>query len=188
MSAALMLEIFWTFFLIGLFNFGGGGAMLSLIQSEVVTQKGWISEEMFTNIVAVSQSTPGPIGINCATYVGYEVAGVAGSAVATLALILPSFLIFFILIKLYEKYRSGAMVSGIMTALKPAVVGLLGAAALILMFRFDVGAAEVRVIRENFGDWTSWALLGGTLIASFWRKVNPIILILVGGVIGAIIY
>ena len=188
MDAGLLLQIFWTFFLIGLFNFGGGGAMISLIQSQVVTLKGWISEEMFTNIVAVSQSTPGPIGINCATYVGYEVAGVAGSSVATLALVLPSFLIFFALVKVYEKYRSGALVGNVMTALKPAVVGMLGAAALILMFRFDADAAEFSIIRENFGDWTSWALLGGTLVASLWRKVNPIALIVAGGVIGVIIY
>ena len=85
---ALLLQLFTTFFFIGLFNFGGGGAMLSLIQGQVVTVKGWISQEMFTDIVAISQSTPGPIGINCATYVGYEVMQGAGFGPCSFSMVL----------------------------------------------------------------------------------------------------
>ena len=110
----LLGQLFITFFFIGLFNFGGGGAMLSLIQGQVVTAHGWISQEMFTDIVAISQSTPGPIGINCATYVGYEVmqgagfgpwAGMLGSTLATFAVVLPSFFVFFLIIKVFNKFH-----------------------------------------------------------------------------------
>ena len=99
----IYLQLFATFFVIGLFTFGGGAAMLSLIQTQVVTKFGWLTEAQFTDIVAISQCTPGPIGVNCATYTGYEVAGVAGSALATFALVLPSFIIFYGIITLYNK-------------------------------------------------------------------------------------
>ena len=212
---AIFLQLFWTFFVIGLFNFGGGGAMISLIQSRVVTDLGWITQTQFTDIVAISQTTPGPIGINCATYVGYEVGchagalssaalgtptagsvalGIAGSALATLALVLPSFLIFWGIVALYKKYRSTPLFSNVMSGLRPVVAGLIGAAALLLMFRF-VGvfpqvdpAPFVSVLTENFADWTSWVILAATVAASFIFKINPILLIVAGGIIGLIIY
>lgn len=212
---AIFLQLFWTFFVIGLFNFGGGGAMISLIQSRVVTDLGWITQTQFTDIVAISQTTPGPIGINCATYVGYEVGchagalssaalgtptagsvvlGIAGSALATLALVLPSFLIFWGIVALYKKYRRTPLFSNVMSGLRPVVAGLIGAAALLLMFRF-VGvfpqgdpAPFVSVLTENFADWTSWVILAATVAASFIFKANPILLIVAGGIIGLIIY
>ena len=191
---ATLLQLFWTFFVIGLFNFGGGGAMISLIQSKVVTQFGWISQAQFTDIVAISQTTPGPIGINCATYVGFEVGGnfggvlpgIAGSALATFALVLPSFIIFWGIMALYKKYGHTALFGNVMSGLRPVVAGLIGAAALILMFH--IGFDGISVLRENFSDWTSWALLAGTVVASLLFKVNPILLILAGGLIGFIIY
>ena len=213
---ALFLQLFWTFFVIGLFNFGGGGAMISLIQSRVVTDLGWISQAQFTDIVAISQTTPGPIGINCATYVGYEVGchagaltaangalaastgsvalGIAGSALATLALVLPSFAIFWGIVALYKKYRSTPLFDNVMSGLRPVVAGLIGAAALLLMFRFSGSALpgsiglDVSVLTENFADWTSWVILAATVAASFIFKVNPIILIVLGGILGLIIY
>ena len=213
----IFLQLFWTFFVIGLFNFGGGGAMISLIQSRVVTDLGWISQAQFTDIVAISQTTPGPIGINCATYVGYEVGrgiaagtlgtagtlasaggsvalGIAGSALATLALVLPSFLIFWGIVALYKKYHSTPLWGNVMSGLRPVVAGLIGAAALLLTFRFGSPfpqgdpAPFVSVLIENFADWTSWLILAATLAASFILKANPILLILAGGVIGLIIY
>lgn len=219
---AIFLQLFWTFFVIGLFNFGGGGAMISLIQSRVVTDLGWITQAQFTDIVAISQTTPGPIGINCATYVGYEVGchagtltsaagtlssaalaaptagsvalGIAGSALATLALVLPSFLIFWGIVALYKKYRSTPLFGNVMSGLRPVVAGLIGAAALLLMFRFSGSALpgsiglDVSVLTENFADWTSWVILAATVAASFIFKVNPIILIVLGGILGLIIY
>ena len=191
---ATMLQLFWTFFVIGLFNFGGGGAMISLIQSKVVTEFGWITQGQFTDIVAISQTTPGPIGINCATYVGFEVGndfggilpGIAGSAMATFALVLPSFIIFWGIVYIYNKYNSTPLFSNVMNGLRPVVAGLIGAAALILMFNLSTNG--ISVLKENFGDWTSWAILAASVAASISFKVNPILLILAGGLIGFIIY
>ena len=212
---AILLQLFWTFFIIGLFNFGGGGAMISLIQNKVVSEFGWITQAQFTDIVAISQSTPGPIGINCATYVGYEVGhslaagaagatgsamlGIAGSALATFALVLPSFIIFWGIMVIYRKYHRTALFGNVMSGLRPVVAGLIGAAALVLMFRFGGGISspgsgwsianlQVSVIRENFGDWTSWAILAGTLASSLFLKANPILLIIAGGILGLLIY
>lgn len=193
MTGTLLL-LFWTFLLIGLFNFGGGGAMISLIQSKVVTEFGWISQSQFTDIVAISQTTPGPIGINCATYVGFEVGrsfggmlpGIIGSAVATFALVLPSLLIFWGVMSLWQKYRGTALFGNVMSGLRPVVAGLIGAAALLLMF--DIGFGGISVITGNFADWTSWTIFGITVVAGLFFKINPILLILAGGVTGLIIY
>lgn len=168
--------------------------MISLIQSKVVTEFGWISQGQFTDIVAISQTTPGPIGINCATYVGFEVGsgfggvlpGIAGSALATFALVLPSFIIFWGIVRLYNKYRSTALFGNVMTALRPPVAGLIGAAALILMF--NLGFGGVSILRENFPDWTSWVIMAASVGASLLFKVNPILLILAGGLLGFLIY
>ncbi|MBQ7195666.1 MAG: chromate transporter [Bacteroidales bacterium] len=193
----LLMQLFATFFVIGLFTFGGGGAMLSLIQGEVVTAHGWISDAMFTDIVAISQTTPGPIGINCATYVGYEVlasygklAGILGSAVATFALVLPSFIVFYLLVRLLQRYSSHPVYESAMSALKPAVAGLIGAAALLLTFRtgWDGWQLQISVLTDNFPDWKAWALGAAALIASLRFRVNPIILILCGAVAGLLIW
>ena len=193
MTGTLLL-LFWTFLLIGLFNFGGGGAMISLIQSKVVTEFGWISQSQFTDIVAISQTTPGPIGINCATYVGFEVGssfggllpGILGSAIATFALVLPSLVIFWGIMALWRKYRGTALFGNVMSGLRPVVAGLIGAAALLLMF--NIGFGGISVITGNFADWTSWTIFGITVIAGLFFKINPILLILAGGVTGLIIY
>lgn len=182
----IYLQLAITFFLIGLFNFGGGGAMIALIQTQVVDVHGWISEVQFTDIVAISQSTPGPIGINCATYVGYVVGGVAGSAVSTIAVVLPSFLVFLVLVRLFDRFCRSSYYKGIMDALRPAVAGLIAAAAVILTF--DVDLQGISVIKDNFPDWKAWALFGASLSAGLFTKLNPVLLILAGGVIGLLLF
>ena len=147
----LFLQLFYTFFKIGLFGFGGGYAMLSMIQGEVVNRYGWISASEFTDIVAVSQMTPGPIGINSATYVGYSAVvsagyapwvGIAGAAVATLAVVMPSFLIMLALSRLLLRYMNHPTVKSIFATLRPAVVGLLASAALLLMNTENFGSPD----------------------------------------------
>ena len=198
-TLTLFLELFGTFFLIGAFTIGGGYAMLSLIQGEVVTTHHWITESTFTDIVAISQMTPGPIGINTATYVGYDVLaqatgshllGVAGSATATLALVLPSFVLVLLIVKFYTKFKNSTLFEGVMSWLRPTVVGLIGAAAVILVVRttWFQGAPTFSIVRENFPDWKSWCLLAAAFAASFWGKVNPILVILGGAVLGLLIY
>ncbi len=181
----IFIELFFTFFIIGTFTVGGGYAMLSLIQHQVVTVHGWLAENTFTDIVAISQMTPGPIGINCATYVGYDVLAKAGanelvcilgSMTATAAVVLPSFLIVLTICRMYEKFRTSLMFKNIMTGLKPAVVGLIGAAAVLL------------VTEENFPDLTSWVLFLTAFIAAWFLKLNPILIILLGGTAGFFLY
>ena len=196
---ALLAQLFWAFFLIGMFTFGGGYAMLSLIQAEVVVEHAWLSESTFTDIVAISQMTPGPIGINCATYVGYDVVtatgaghlmGIVGSLTATLAITLPSFIIVLLLVRFYNKVKGSPMFEGVMSVIRPAVVGLIGAAAIILMFKVDWNgfAPSLNVVKENFPDWKSWCLFAAAFLASFKFKVNPILLIVLAGVMGLLLY
>lgn len=198
MMAALLWELFSTFFVIGLFNFGGGGAMLSLIQNEVVLRHAWLSEEAFTNIVAISQSTPGPIGINCATYVGYEVlhdagfgsaVSILGSAATTLALVLPSLLVFFVVIRLFNRFHKHPVFSSTMKALSPAVAGMIAAAALVLMLEISWrGGFSIRLVEENFADWKQWLLFVTAFLLAYFKNVSPITLLAAAGITGLIIY
>ncbi|MCR4843630.1 MAG: chromate transporter [Bacteroidales bacterium] len=195
----LFLQLAWTFFVIGAFTIGGGYAMLSLIQNQVVVEHPWISEATFTDIVAVSQMTPGPVGINSATYVGYnvlvnatgsQVLGVCGSFTATLALMIPSFIIMLLIVKFYQKFKTSKLYAGTMDWLKPCVVGLIGAAAVILVLKtsWTGFTPTVEVVKENFPDWKSWLLLGGAFVAGYWGKVNPIYVILAGALAGILLY
>ncbi len=192
-------QLFWVFFIIGLFTFGGGYAMLSLIQTQVVTAHSWLTESAFTDIVAISQMTPGPVGINCATYVGYEVVrssgaghlvAILGSFTATFAVVLPSFIIVLTIVRFYTKFQHNKIFEGVMSWLRPAVVGLIGAAAIILMFSVDWAGAKpvVSIVEENFSDWISWVLFAAATVASLFFKVGPIPIILAGGVLGLLIY
>lgn len=181
----IYIELFTTFFLIGIFTFGGGYAMLSLIQSEIVVKHAWLSASQFTDIVAISQMTPGPIGINSATYIGYSVpanmgfsqAGcILGSFTATLAVVLPSFLIVLSICRVYSKFRKNRMFESLLHLLKPVVIGMIAAAAGILL------------TPENFIDWTSWLLFAIAFIALWRFKTNPILVIIAAGLLGYFIY
>ena len=195
----LILQLAWTFLVIGAFTFGGGYAMLSLLQAQVVTAHGWISASAFTDIVAISQMTPGPIGINAATYIGYDVLfqatgshllGVAGSGIATLALMLPSFIIMLLIVRFYTRFRGNSLFEGTMGWLRPTVAGLIGAAAVILIVKTTWAGCmpSFAIVRENFTDWKSWLLLAAAFATAFWGKVNPILLILAGAVLGLLLW
>lgn len=196
---ALLWQLFSTFFVIGLFNFGGGGAMLSLIQAQVVTEHGWLTEKAFTDIVAISQSTPGPIGINCATYVGFQVlhdegfsnlAAILGSASTTLAIVLPSFLVFFAIIRIFNKFHQHPVFVSVMGALRPAVAGMIGAAALVLIFgiSWTGGGVSMHILQDNFPDWKAWAMFAASFLLCYTKKTGPITLLVASGVLGLLIY
>jgi chromate transporter len=181
----IFFELFTTFFLIGMFTIGGGYAMLSLIQNEVVTVHNWISDGTFTDIVAVSQMTPGPIGINSATYIGYEVlanAGapellcILGSFTATFAVVLPSFIIVLSICKAYSRFKDHSLFKGVMTGLKPATLGLIGTAALSL------------ATPENFIDWKSFVICIAAFVALLFRKIGPFTAIGLGALAGLLLY
>ena len=181
----IYVELFLTFFLIGMFTIGGGYAMLSLIQNQVVTIHGWIDDTTFTDIVAISQMTPGPIGINSATYVGYEVLSasgaselmsILGSFTATFAVVLPSFIIVLLLAKVYSRWKEHPIFRGVMSGLRPAVLGLIGTAALGL------------ATPENFIDWKSFVICIVAFVALYYKKVGPFAIIGIGALVGLLVY
>ena len=168
----IYLELFWTFFTIGAFTFGGGYAMLPLIQIEVVN-KGWLTNDAVVNFVAVSESTPGPFAINMATYVGSEMGGVLGSACATLGVVLPSFIIILIVAKCYDRFKQSKLVKGAMSGLKPAVIGMIGTAVL------SIG----KTVFVQPGLWVSAGIFAVMAVLAF-KKVHPIIIICISAAAG----
>ena len=176
----IYLQLFISYLKIGFFGFGGGYAMLSLIQNEIVEQRGWITVSQFADIVAVSQMTPGPIAINSATYIGYTIGGFWGSVVATIAVCLPALTVMLALTKFFLKLKDNRYVHGVISGMRPVVVGMIAAAALLLIF------PEQRA-DSSFIDHWSWILFAATLYASY-KKVNPILLIALSAVAGIVIY
>ncbi len=188
----IYLELFYTFFIIGLFGFGGGYGMLSLIQTETVVHHAWLSSAEFTNIVAISQMTPGPVGINSATYCGYAAVhnagynglmAVLGSATATFALVLPSLILMILISKMFMKYMNTLTVKSIFTGLRPAVVGLLGAATLLLCNKENFGSPTESVWQFS----VSVVLFLVTFIGTMKYKVNPIRMICYAALAGLIL-
>lgn len=189
----IFLFLFITFFQIGLLGFGGGYSMLSMIQAEVVTKYNWMTMGEFTDIVAISQMTPGPIGINTATYTGYTAvinagyptwAGILGSLLATLALILPTFVLMIAVSRFLLKYKSHPIVESIFSGLRPAVVGLIAAAALLLCNKENFGS----IGNTPWQFWISVGLFTFTFIGQQVYKISPILLICLCGMAGMVLF
>ena len=188
----IYLYLFITFFEIGIFGFGGGYGMLSLIQHETVEHWHWLTSAEFTDIVAISQMTPGPIGINSATYCGYEAVknagygmgmSVLGSLVATFALVLPTFILMILISRLFMKYMHTRPVRSVFAGLRPAVVGLLAAATLLLC-----NAENFSTPMENpWQFWISVALFAATAFGTAYLKINPIRMICYAGFAGLLL-
>ncbi len=181
----IWIQLFYVYIKIGLFGFGGGYAMLSLIQAEVVDRYGWISRQEFTDIVAISQMTPGPIGINSATYIGYTTVqnagyspamSVLGSCLATFAVCLPSFILVLAISYAFARFRNNKYVDAAFEGLRPATVGLIASAALLLMNH------------ENFIDYKSFILFGSAFILTWKFKMHPILMIFLAALAGIILY
>ena len=177
---ATLLQLVWSYLKIGFFGFGGGYAMLSLIHSEVVVRNEWLTNGEFSDIIAISQMTPGPIALNSATYIGYEVAGVLGSMVATTAVCIPALTLMILLTRFFLKLHNNSYVQSVVLAMRPVVVGMIMSAALLLVFpHSDDG--------RSFIDGWSWLIFALALLGSA-KKINPILLILLSGIAGVIIY
>ena len=186
-------QLFYTFCKIGIFNFGGGYAMIALIQSEVVTNRAWMTAQEFTDIVAVSQMTPGPLGINVATYAGYTSVvnagygagwGVCGAFLASFAVLLLPFLLMLALCIFLRKNKGNRDIANVLSMLRLAIVGVVAAAALLL------------VSPETFGSFAedpiqvvcSIAIFGAVFIASYHYRTSPVLLILLCGLAGFLLY
>lgn len=176
----VLFRLFVSYLKIGFFGFGGGYAMLSLIHSEVVVRNQWLTNGEFSDIVAISQMTPGPIAINSATYIGYEVAGVLGSVVATVSVCLPALTIMMLITRFFLRLRDNRYVKGVVMGMRPVVVGMIASAALLLIFPHSEDG-------RSFIDGWSWVIFVGVMVASV-KKVNPILLIVLSAVVGVVIY
>ena len=188
----LFLKLFIIFTKIGTFNFGGGYAMLSLIHNETVVKNQWLSNAEFTDIVAISQSTPGPIGINCATYVGYtstlhagypEWAAILGAILASLSIMWLPFVIMILISHYLMTHKDSKIVKDIFAGLRPAIIGLIAAAALLLMNKDNFGSLQDNP--DVFGISIAIFVLAFYLTA--FKKANPILLMLTFGCLGLII-
>lgn len=182
----IYLELFKTFFLIGLFSFGGGMANMELMRSRVVTQHGWMTTGEFTDIISIAEMTPGPLGINIASFVGTRVAGIPGTLAATLSYVLPSLVVVMILARVYYKYRNLDGVRGVLNGLHPAIVAMVLAAALKIVGNAWWGGLE----NVNFSD-TNVVAVALTLIFLVLlqkKKLGPVQSILLCGGAGAVLY
>lgn len=188
---SIYLKLIWSYLKIGFFGFGGGYAMLALIENEIVGP-GWITEKMFTDIVAISQMTPGPIGINSATYIGYTAPleampgasplfGILGSVICTLVVIIPSFLLVIYAGHFIRRHRESVVVEGIFNGLRPVVIGLIASAALILMngenFGYDTRDIIVSII-----------IAVCALAVNLFTKIHPILIICIAGLAGFLLF
>ncbi len=188
----IFLQLFITFFFIGLFGFGGGYGMLSLIQSEVVHHWHWMTTSEFTDVVAISQMTPGPIGINSATYCGYTAVhnagmgnamAILGSLTATFALVLPSLILMIVISRMFMKYMKTPLIQSVFIGLRPAVVGLLGAATLLLMTSENFSTPSL----NPWQFWISIALFAATFVGTMYFKINPIRMIVYSALAGGLL-
>ena len=180
----IYFALFLTFLKIGLFTFGGGYAMLPMIQEEVAAH-GWLNQSELINFIAVSESTPGPFAVNIATFVGTRTGGIFGGLCATLGVILPSFVIILIVARCYQKFKSNKLVVGAMNGLKPAVVGLIAAALLSLSGTvfFPQGLSATVFGTAHF--YVSLGIFAVAVVLAF-KKLHPILIVLISAVIGII--
>lgn len=183
----IYLELFWAFFQIGLFSFGGGYAAVPLIQSQIVETKHWLEMSQFADLITIAEMTPGPIAVNSATFVGQQIAGLPGAVICTLGCILPSFVIVLILSWLYMKYRSLKTMQGVLTGLRPAVVAMIASAglSLLLLALFNASLFEVQL-----GDFriVEAVIFCVCLLLLRKTKIGPIPVIFGSGIVGTIVY
>lgn len=189
----LFLQLFITFSKIGIFNFGGGYAMISLIQHEVVEKHQWLTSSEFTDIVAVSQTTPGPIGINAATYTGYTAAinagypewvAVIGAVIASLSVMWLPFLLMVTVSRYLIKHSKSKFINDIFSTLRPAIVGLIAAAAMLLITKENFGSPD----ESMFHFVTSIILFIFAFVGTRIYKLHPILMIVLCGLAGLVIY
>ncbi|MBR6919474.1 MAG: chromate transporter [Bacteroidales bacterium] len=176
----IYLQLFLTYLKIGFFGFGGGYAMLSLIQNETVVRHAWITGAEFSDILALSQMTPGPIAINSATYIGYTVAGFPGAVAATSAVCLPCLLLMILITRFVLRLKENPYLKGAIAGIRPVVIGMIAAATLLLVFPKNGGEG-------CFSGFWSYLIFAGCMVG-LWFKRNPILLLALSAVAGILFY
>lgn len=183
----IYLQLFWSFFQVGLFSIGGGYASMPLIQSQVVELHHWLTLTEFTDLITISQMTPGPIAINSATFVGIRIAGFGGAVIATIGCILPACVIVSILALLYFKYKNLSVIQGVLAGLRPTIVALIASAGLTILILSFWGEGGVSINLKSIDYIAVGIFASGLLVLRKW-KINPMYVMLGSGVIGSVIY
>lgn len=183
----IYVELFWSFFQVGMFSFGGGMAAMPLIQSKVVNDHGWLTMTQFTDLITIAQMTPGPIAINSATFVGIRIAGMPGALVATLGCVLPSSIVALVLAWVYNKYSDVVIVKGALSGLRPAVVALIASAGLTIIILAFWGERGVSGGLMSF-NWNAFIMFAAALFILRKWKTNPITVMIICGAIGGFLY
>lgn len=182
----IIFTLFFTFFKIGLLSIGGGYAIIPLIQEQVVARAGWVSEKVFTDIITISQMTPGPLAVNTSTFVGLQIAGIPGAVAATVGCVLCGVVFSLVLYCFFRRHRRSVYVFEVLGGLKAASLGLIvSAAATILLLAFFGTSAPGAGDRP---DWAALAVFALSLFALRKWKVNPILLMALTGAAGAVLY
>ena len=176
----IYLQLFFSFLQIGMFSFGGGYAAMPLIQGQVVTLHGWLTISEFTDLITISQMTPGPIAVNSATFVGMKIAGIPGAVVATAGCILPSCIIVTILARLYLKYRNLDLLQGVLRSLRPAVVAMIASAGILILKDAFWGNGESMSFAGT--EWSMVMIFGICVLLLQKKKMNPIWVMVLAGV------
>lgn len=184
----IYLQLFLAFLQIGLFSFGGGYAAVPLIQSQIVENNGWLTIEQFTDLITLSEMTPGPIAVNCATFVGQQLAGFPGAIICTLGCVFPSFCIVVLLSYLYMRFRSLKVMQGILAGLRPAIVAMIASAGVTILvlalFQTDLQGLAT----EGSFQWVEAILFGVGFFLLRKFRLNPILIIFGAGIAGTLLY
>lgn len=183
----IYLKLFLSFFQIGLFSIGGGYVAMPLIQEQIVDNHGWLSLKEFTDLMTIAEMTPGPIAINSATFVGNQIAGILGSIVATLACVIPSFIIVITLGRIYFRYKNLSVIQGVLEGLRPVVIALISSAGISILTLAFWGEQGFSL---NLSDLNLLAVILFAVSLFILRKwkPNPIVIMLGSGLIGMIVY
>ncbi len=184
----ILLQLFVSFFQVGLFTIGGGYAALPLIQQQIVDIHGWLTLKEFADVVTISQMTPGPIGINAATFVGTKMGGLLGAVAATVGCVTPSVIIVLILAHIYLKYRDLSLIKGILGGLRPATVALIASAGLSIIATSFFGAKLNQIVFANIDPVAVIVFAAGLTVLRIFKKTDPILIILGAGALGLGLY
>lgn len=183
----IYLRLFWAFFQIGLFSFGGGYAAVPLIQSQIVEANGWMEMSQFADLITIAEMTPGPIAVNCATFVGQQMAGLPGAVMCTLGCVMPSLIIVLTLSWLYMRFRNLRTVQGVLTGLRPAIVAMIASAGLSLLVLALFNSTLSDIVLSDF-RLVEVVIFLVSLVLLRKYKLNPIVVIFGSGIVGTAVY
>lgn len=184
----LLLKLFYTFFKVGVFTFGGGYAMIPLITQEVVANQWVESTDVLIDFIAISESTPGPFAVNIATFIGYSQGGILGALFATLGVIMPSFIIILIIAKFFTRFSKSPYVQGFLKGVRPVVPGIILSVAFAFVLKYVFSIEKFNFSEVNIQIGSIFIFFVIFVISRLWKKVHPVVIVLISGVLGILLF